>query len=319
LCELPKTNDPNLLVGIETADDAAVYRLSDDEAIVTSLDFFPPIVDDAFLFGEITAANAMSDIYAMGGVPRFALSIVCFPKKLSMDVMGEMLRGAIAKLKEAGAVLAGGHSIEDKEVKFGLSVNGVIHPDRIITNKGARAGDVLVLTKPIGVGVVVSALKAGYIAYDEAGEALSSMRELNLKASLVMNQFEVSACTDVTGFGLLGHAYEMAKGSGTTIVINAADVPIVEHAMKYVAKRKCRPRAIKSNKEFIVECINVADGVDKHLLDLLFDPQTSGGLLISIPKERSNELIEALRNERVKGVVVGEVVEKVDGAALKVE
>ena len=318
LHQLPKPNDKDLLIGPETADDAAVYRVSDTRAIVTSLDFFPPIVDDAYTFGEITAANALSDIYAMGALPNFATAIVCFPKKLPLQVLSDILRGATDKLKEAGAVLAGGHSIEDAEVKFGLSVSGFVEIDKILRNSTAKVGDVLVLTKPLGVGVIMSAIKNGKYSEAEAEEVFTSMKTLNGAASGVALEFEASALTDVTGFGLLGHAFEMAEGSGATLVIRSKDVPLFNDALKLIAKRKNRPRAIETNSDFLKGSIDVAEDIDKDLEMLFYDPQTSGGLLISVAEERAEALLEALNKAGVNGVQIGAVIER-GAKAIRVE
>ncbi len=318
LHRLPKPDDKDLLIGPETADDAAVYRVSETRAIVTSLDFFPPIVDDAYTFGEISAANALSDIYAMGGEPNFATAIVCFPKKLPLEILSEIMLGATDKLKEAGAVLAGGHSIEDAEVKFGLSVSGLVDIDNIIRNSTAKAGDVLVLTKPLGIGVIMSAIKNGKYSEADGEEVFTSMRTLNKVASRCALDFEASALTDVTGFGLLGHAFEMADGSGKTLVIRSNDVPLFDDALRLVAKRKNRPRAIETNSEFLKDSVEVLESVGKDLEMLLHDPQTSGGLLISVSEARVEALLAALKEGGVEGVVIGSVVEK-KGYAISVE
>ena len=310
LHQLPKPSDKDLLIGPETADDAAVYRVSESRAIVTSLDFFPPIVDDPYSFGEISAANALSDIYAMGAEPNFATAIVCFPKKLPLQVLSDILRGATDKLKEAGAVLAGGHSIEDAEVKFGLSVSGFVDIDKILRNSTAKAGDVLILTKPLGIGVIMSAIKNGKYSEAKAEEVFTSMRTLNKAASKAALKCGASALTDVTGFGLLGHAFEMAEGSKTTLVIRSKDVPLFNDALALVSKRKNRPRAIETNSDFLKDSIAVAEDLNKELEMLFYDPQTSGGLLISVAEERAEELLDALAKGGVKGVQIGTVIER---------
>lgn len=309
LHQLPVTKDKDLLVGIETADDAGVYRLSDDTAVISTVDFFPPIVDDPFTFGEIAAANALSDIYAMGGTPRLAMNLVCFPKELPNEVLNEILRGSLSKLNEAGVLLVGGHSIEDSEVKYGLSVTGFGHPDRIVTNSGARPGDALILTKPLGTGVVTSAVKAGKMREEEATEVFDSMRTLNRYASALMVEFGASACTDITGYGLAGHSMEMAKGSGVSIIIDSHSVRVFPGALKFVTKRSCRPRTLLSNREYLKPEIEVATAVAEELELVMFDPQTSGGLLIAIREEEATALIERLR-EQVDAFRVGRVVEK---------
>lgn len=313
LHQLPFVKDKDLLVGIETADDAGVYRLSDDTAVVNTLDFFPPIVDDPYLFGQIAVANALSDVYAMGATPRLAMNIVCFPKALGMDILGEILKGGMDKLAEAGVLLIGGHSVEDAEVKYGLSVTGFSRPDKIVTNKGARPGDVLVLTKPIGVGVITSGLKAGRIKTHEAQEAFESMRTLNRSASEAMVAVGVSACTDITGYGLMGHAMEMAKGSEVSLVINTSYVRILPKAIDLIAKKANRPRTLLANRDYIMADVVKSSPLDEALELMLFDPQTSGGLLISVPEAKYPELDLEFKKRSVDGFVVGRVVEKEAG------
>ena len=319
LHQLPFVKDKDLLVGIETADDAGVYRLSDDTAVVNTLDFFPPIVDDPYLFGQIAVANALSDVYAMGATPRLAMNIVCFPKALGMDVLGEILKGGMDKLAEAGVLLIGGHSVEDAEVKYGLSVTGFAHPERIVTNKGARPGDILVLTKPIGVGVITSGLKAGRIETHEAQEAFESMRTLNRSASEAMVEVGVSACTDITGYGLMGHAMEMAKGSEVSLVIKTSDVRILPKAIDLIAKKANRPRTLLANRDYIMADVVKSSQIDEPLELMLFDPQTSGGLLISVPEARYPELDSVLKARSVDGFVVGRVVERETGWRIRLD
>lgn len=309
LHQLPVTKDKDLLVGIETADDAGVYRISDDTAVISTVDFFPPIVDDPFTFGEIAAANALSDVYAMGGTPRLAMNVVCFPKELPHEVLNEILKGSLAKLNEAGALLVGGHSIEDSEIKYGLSVTGFAHPDKIVTNSGARPGDALILTKPIGTGVVTSAIKAGKMREEEAEAVFDSMRTLNRHASICMVEFGASACTDITGYGLIGHAMEMAKGSGVSIIIDSPSVRVFPGTLKFVTKKSCRPRTLLTNREYLKPDIEVGASVPEELELVFFDPQTSGGLLIAIREEEATALIERLR-EKIDAFRVGRVVEK---------
>lgn len=299
--------DRDLLVGVDTADDAAVYRISEELAVISTLDFFPPIVDDPCTFGQIAAANALSDVYAMGGAPRLAMNIVCWPKEIPLSVLNEIMKGSMDKLAEAGALLVGGHSIEDREVKYGLSVTGFVHPNRITTNSKARPGDVLVLTKPIGSGVIASALKAGRIDEADARDAISSMKALNRAASEAAGEVGVNACTDVTGFGLLGHAMEVAKASGVSLVIRSSGVRFFHAALDMVKKRSNRPRSIASNREFLMKD-TVISGVDEYVELLLLDPQTSGGLLISVAGERSALLVEKLRARGVEPAIVGHVV-----------
>ncbi len=318
LHQLPTQKDKNLLVGFDKADDAGVYRISDDTAVVVTLDFFPPIVDDPFTFGQIAAANALSDVYAMGATPRLAMNIVCYPKTLPLDPLNDIIRGSMDKLNEAGVLLVGGHSIEDSEIKYGLSVTGFVHPDRVITNAGARPNDALILTKPIGSGVIASALKAGKIKAGDAFAAIEAMKTLNKAASLVMTEFGVKAATDVTGYGLMGHAMEMCRASSVNFVIKAAQVPFFPMATELVKKKSCRPRSIASNMEFLnddVRCVNVDAAVEM----LIYDPQTSGGLLIAAPEGRADELVSALASNGVSACIIGKAVAREDGWRIRVE
>lgn len=310
LHQLPKVEDPDLIVGNESADDAAVYRLTDELAVVSTIDFFPPMVNDPYDFGVITAANALSDIYAMGAKPSFATAMVCFPKKLSPDVLVTIMKGSIDKLKEAGIVIAGGHSIEDEELKYGLSITGTVHPDEVVRNIGARAGDKLILTKPLGIGVITSAIKADRLKEEDAAEAFESMRTLNKAASEAMGEVAVSACTDITGFGLLGHALEMAEGSAVALKIFSGDVRIFPEAERLVMKKKNRPRAIESNRAHIGDKVVFLDGVSEATRMLFFDPQTSGGLLISVCADKAELLLSAMEKRGVEGVLIGEVLER---------
>ncbi|MBI5561912.1 MAG: selenide, water dikinase SelD [Deltaproteobacteria bacterium] len=318
LRHLPLPKDPDLLVGIETSDDAGVYRISGDMAVVSTLDFFPPIVDDPFTFGRIAAANALSDVYAMGATPRIAMNIVCFPKDLPLECLREIMAGSLDKLAEADVLLVGGHTVEDAGVKYGLSVTGFVDPANIITNAGARPGDALVLTKPIGTGVTASALKAGRIDLKDAEAAIRSMETLNKAASKIMRETGVSACTDVTGFGLIGHAMELAKGSDANIIIRAKDVPLLPGALKLAANMANRPRTIASSREFLKDEVKIA-GIAEPLEALLYDPQTSGGLLISAPEGRVDALMKGLRDGGVAASVMGSVVERRDGWRVAVE
>ena len=317
LHQLPHMKDRDLLVGVDTADDAAVYKISEELALISTLDFFPPIVDDPYTFGQIAAANALSDVYAMGGAPRLAMNIVCFPKELDLSVLNDIIKGSMDKLTEAGALLVGGHSIEDREIKYGLSITGFVHPARVTRNSGARPGDVLILTKPIGTGVIASALKAGRIDEIDALDALLSMKTLNRAAAEAAGTVGVNACTDVTGFGLLGHAMEVAKGSGVNLVIRSSQVRFFESAPRLVKKRSNRPGSIAANRGFLMKD-TVISGVDEGVELLLLDPQTSGGLLISAPEDKSAMLIEKLRARGVDPAVVGFVVPAEEGWRISV-
>lgn len=297
---LPRFEDPDLLVGAEHFSDAGVYRLAPDLAIVQSLDFFPPLVDDPFVFGQIAAANSLSDLYAVGARPRTALNIVCFPDdKLELDVLHEILRGGSERVQAAGAVILGGHSVRDQEIKYGLSVTGTVHPDDIMTNDRARPGDFLFLTKPIGTGFVTTAFKKNRCPEDTFFAAVDSMVELNAAAARVARLSRANAVTDITGFGLGGHACEMALASSVTIEIRAKDVPLIPGAEE-LAKQGFKNRAVKSNFEWASRHAEVRPDVPQHLIDLIFDPQTSGGLLISVPEERVEEARKEARREALK-------------------
>lgn len=305
MCQLPQYRDDNLIVGIESSDDSAVYRLDDNTAIVSTLDFFPPIVDDPYMFGQIAAANALSDIYAMGAKPLFATNIVCFPPKLSKDILVEILKGSSDKLHDAGIVVAGGHSVEDEEVKYGLSITGIINPKVVVTNKDARVGDALILTKPLGTGVIASALKSETITEGEVVEALTSMCTLNDVASSVMTDFDVSSCTDVTGFGLLGHALEMTKGSGLTLDINSKELKVFPEALELVKNKKNRPKSIEENSLYLKGEISFEGDISKELEMIMFDPQTSGGLLISVSEKNKDELLNVLIEKGIHASEIG--------------
>lgn len=296
LRQLEPQTDPRVLVGTETFDDAGVFALGDDLALVQTVDFFPPLVDDPFTFGQIAAANALSDIYAMGAEPLTALNIVGFPdKELPAEVLVEILRGGAAKVREAGAVTIGGHSVRDSEVKYGLSVTGRVHPARIWTNAKARPGDVLVLTKPLGSGVLTSAVKSGKLDEGRLAEAIAVMTTLNRSArdAAVESGIDIHACTDITGFGLVGHAYEMAEGSGVSIVIEAHLVPLMEHVLE-MARLGVLTRAHKTTREFLGDQLVVDPAVDAALAGVLMDAQTSGGLLLSVNRQDGETLIQAL-------------------------
>ncbi len=277
LSRIPRVANENVLVGFDTADDAGVYRLAPDLALVQTVDFFTPIVDDPFTFGAIAAANAVSDVYAMGGRPLTALSILAWSPSADVDDLEEILKGGAAKLQEAGCVVLGGHSISDPEVKFGYAVTGTVHPNRVRTNAGARAGDVLLFTKKIGTGVISTALKRGIAQTAHVEAAVASMLALNRAAAEAMDEFDVHGVTDVTGFGLLGHAREMALASRVTLEIDVAKVQFLEGAVEY-ARAGAIPGGLRNNRDFVASCVEGSSEFD----DLLYDPQTSGGLLISL-------------------------------------
>ena len=290
LARIPRWANENVLVGFETADDAGVYKLTPECALVQTVDFFTPIVDDAYTFGAIAAANALSDVYAMGGRPLSALSILAWPAQGDLDELAAILKGGAEKIHEADCALLGGHSIRDEEVKFGYAVTGTIHPERIKSNAGARPGDALLLTKRIGTGVTATALKKGIAKEADVEAAVESMLTLNRQACEAMLRFEVHGCTDVTGFGLLGHAREMACASGVTLEIDPRAVQFLAGALEY-AKQGAIPGGLKNNREFVSGCVEGASEFD----DLLYDPQTSGGLLIALAERDAAALEEAYR------------------------
>lgn len=306
--------DKNLIVGIETSDDAAIYKLNDDLAAIQTLDFFTPMVDDAYTFGQIAAANSLSDIYAMGGKPLVALNIVCFPNCLPVEVLGDILRGGADKVIEAGAVVVGGHSVQDDEPKYGLSVMGVVHPDKVLKNFGCIPGEVLILTKPLGVGIINTAIK-GQIASKEAYDsAVKYMCMLNKYAGEVMHKFPISACTDVTGFGLMGHGYEMAEGSEVTFVFYKDLIPYIKEAKEY-AQMGLVPEGAYKNRTHLEGKYSLMD-VPLWMEDILFDPQTSGGLLFSCSRENSTAILEQLKSYGVDAQVIGEVVPREQAALI---
>ena len=300
--------DENVLVGLERADDAGVYRVSDELALIQTVDFFTPIVDDPYWFGQIAAANALSDVYAMGGTPKTAMNLVAFPvKQMDLSILRRIIQGGLDKLTEAGVVLIGGHSIEDKELKYGLSVTGFIHPARVLTKKNLRPGDRLVLTKPIGTGIVNTAIKAGMAPAELTGRVTRLMATLNREAAAIMARFEVGACTDVTGFGLLGHLAEMVSGSGAGVRVFADRVPVIPEAMEFAAMGLIPAGAYK-NREFREAMITFADNVGRSRQDVLFDPQTSGGLLICVSAGDAPEIIAALKDGGItEAADIGEV------------
>ena len=301
--------DENVIVGLDRADDAGVYRVNDDLALIQTVDFFTPIVDDPYWFGQIAAANALSDVYAMGGVPKTAMNLVGFPlEQMDMSILREILQGGLDKMKEAGVVLMGGHSVEDPELKYGLSVTGFIHPKRILTKQNLRGGDQLILTKPLGTGIVNTAIKGG-IASPEVVESITHlMARLNQKPAEIMSRYEVHACTDITGFGLLGHLAEMVLHSGCAIRLQSDQIPIIPEAREY-AQMGFIPAGAYRNREFRVGMTEFGLSVDRFLQDLLFDPQTSGGLLISVSEKDSADLLRELKTGGVHdAVIIGDVI-----------
>jgi len=297
------------LIGLDTFDDAGVFRVREDLALIQTVDFFTPIVDDPYAFGQIAAANALSDIYAMGGKPLTAMNLICFPiKAMDVSILSEILKGGLEKIKEAGAFLVGGHSVEDDELKYGLSVTGTVHPQKVLANRGARAGDRLVLTKPLGTGIVNTAIKGNLATQTMVDEVTALMAALNRVAAEVMADFRVSACTDVTGFGLLGHLCEMIEKGPVGVRIMADQVPILD-GVKDLAGMGIVPAGTHRNKTFRQDCLVDPQAMDPVLLDILFDAQTSGGLLIALAAEDADLLVTRLRERGIKEAsVIGEFV-----------
>ena len=308
LGKLARQHDPNVLVGFDTADDAGVYKISATQALVQTVDFFTPIVDDPYTFGQIAATNSLSDVYAMGGRPLSALAIVCFPEKGDLEVLQQILAGGLSKMMEATCTVIGGHSVRDPEIKFGYAVTGSIHPDHVWTNSGAQAGDKLILTKGLGTGVISTAIKQAKAQPSWIDAATRSMTTLNARAaeSAASGKFAVHAATDVTGFGLIGHAREMAAGSGVSLRIHAAKVPLLEGALDCV-RAGLIPGGLKNNREFAECLVSYDPGVPEEIRTMLFDPQTAGGVLLSVAHGDSDALLAALRSAGVPAVEIGEV------------
>jgi selenide, water dikinase len=303
-------NDPNLLVGFDKADDAGVYRLRDDLALVQTLDFFTPIVDDPFDYGRIAALNSINDVWAMGGTPVTALAITCFPKKgVDFSILTEIMRGGLSILTENKVALVGGHSVDNEQIMFGYSVTGVIDPNHVATNAGARPGDVIILTKPIGTGVISTGIKGAKASPEVVEESIATMMTPGKYAAEAIVKFDLKAATDVTGFALLGHAWEMACASNVTIEINSARVPLINGALELAAAGMLTG-ADKTNREYIGEDVSIADGLDSNLIKLFYDPQTAGGLLLAIPGEKADELLAELRKNYPRSEIVGRVTER---------
>lgn len=310
--QLPEREyDPNLLVGLDTSDDAGVYKLTDDIAIIQTVDYFTPVVDDPYMFGQIAAANALSDVYAMGGKPKTVMNIVGFPiKELGPDVLAEILKGAADKTKEAGALIVGGHSIDDKEPKFGLSVTGLIHPDKILKNVGAKPGDALVLTKPIGVGIMTTGVKRDAVTPEQLQKVTETMATLNKAAAECLEGLNPNAGTDVTGFGLLGHASEIARGSEVSLTIYYNQIPLLD-GTEELAKKGIVPGGTKSNYSWLGESVSYSADLTEEEKLILCDAVTSGGLLVSLPKDEAEIYVQKLHeNGVVEAAIVGEVTEK---------
>ena len=301
-------SDPRLLVGFDKSDDASVYYLNENTALVQTTDFFPPIVDDPFLYGQIAAANAISDVYAMGGEPKLALNIMCIPEAMTADMVQELLRGGYDKAYEAGVIITGGHTIHGAEPIYGLAVSGFVHPDRILTNSGAKPGDVLILTKPLGVGVLTTAAKAGLVDSDVMARIYRQMATLNKAARDIMVKYRVHSCTDVTGFALLGHSFEMAQGSNCTVHIQSKNVPFHPEAWEF-ADMGFLPAGAYRNRDYAEAGVTVRNGISRTMQDLLYDPQTSGGLLMAVDAADADACLKELQDAIPNAAAVGYVTE----------
>ena len=303
LGKLPaQPSNPNVLVGYDLADDAGVYLLTDDIALVQTVDFFTPIADDPVVYGRIAALNSLNDIYAMGAIPLTALSTVCYPGKEDLTVLAEILRGGQIAMNEAGVVVLGGHSVDDPEIKIGYAVTGIVHPAKVITNANAQAGDVVILTKPIGTGAISTGLKNGVASESAVEAAMVAMTTSAAPASAEMQKVGVNACTDITGFGLLGHAYEMAKASNVTLILNSRRVPLLPDVLDLIAKGMLT-RGDKYNREYVGDEVNINSGIAREMECALYDPQTAGGLLISVDRSKAGGLVNSISGS----VIIGEV------------
>lgn len=301
--------DENLLIGYDSKDDAAVYKITDDLAIVETLDFFPPMIEDPYIFGKIAATNALSDVYAMGGEVKTALNIVCFPESMDLNILGAIMKGGLEKVKEANASLVGGHSICDNDVKYGLSVMGVVDPKKIYSNNGCQVGDKLILTKKLGVGIICTAARVNLASKKALDEAIESMTTLNKYAAEIAHNYEIHACTDVTGFGFLGHLHEMLDQKYSSLIYGK-QLPIFEEAIEH-ANEFILTAAGQKNRNYVGKHV-VFDQVDFALEEILFDPQTSGGLLYSVPSQEAEKLLLELQKANLPAQIVGEIIEKKD-------
>jgi selenide, water dikinase len=308
LCGLDFPKDENLIVGLDQADDAGVYRITPDLALIQTVDFFTPVVDDPYDFGQIAAANALSDVYAMGGIPKTAMNLVAFPiQQMDISILRRIIQGGLDKIREAGVVLVGGHSIEDKELKYGLSVTGFVHPDRVLTKRGLKPGDRLILTKPLGTGIINTAIKAGLAQPELIAKVTELMAELNQKSADIMSRYPVHACTDITGFGLIGHLAEMVTGTHLGLIINHGELPIIPEAMEFAAMGFV-PGGTYKNRQFREAMVEIPASMDRALQDVIYDPQTSGGLLISVSPEAAENLLTELKEKsNGKAAIIGEV------------
>lgn len=311
LKNLPKFNDPNLIIGFDKRDDALVYKISDDKVVIQTVDFFPPMVDDPYIFGQIAATNALSDVYAMGGSPSIAMNLLCFPSCLDPSVMHDILSGGYSKVLEAGAIIAGGHTISDPTPKYGLCVTGFAHPSEILANSTAKTGDVLVLTKPLGIGILNTATKAELLTSAEIKEVTKIMTELNKYAKESFANLKVNACTDITGFGLIGHGYEMASGSNKSIEFFSKNMPILSKALEY-ARMGIIPEGMYNNQEYLKDFFKCSSNVPQEIQDVLLDPQTSGGLLLSMPEKDAKEYLSRMECYTPWTRIIGQVTDEKD-------
>ena len=302
LSKLPLQSNENVIVGYDKADDAGVLRLTDETALVQTVDFFTPVADDPFVYGQVAAVNSLNDVYAMGGTPLSALSIVCFPQKGDFEILGKILEGGQRTMNDEGVVVIGGHSVDDQEMKFGYAVTGIVHPERVISNAAARPGDLLILTKPIGTGAINTAIKHGKASKETEAAAVAAMTSSAAEASKLMVRLGASACTDITGFGLLGHAYEMANASDVTLEIDSREVPLLPDVIELIGQ-KMLTRGDKNNRVYVGDTVAISADVSGEMQSALFDPQTAGGLLISIRPEAAGEFLRSLGNARVIGRV----------------
>lgn len=315
LSDIKVVKDERLLVGFDKSDDASVYKINDDTAIVQTVDFFPPIADDPYIFGQIAAVNAMSDIYAMGGEPKLALNIMAVPKSMDKEHVHEILRGGYDKAYEAGVIITGGHSIFDEEPKYGLAVTGFINPDKVITNSGAKVGDVLFLTKPIGIGILTTGMKAEIVSKESEKLVYSIMTTLNKSARDVMIKYKIHACTDVTGFSLMGHLLEMVQGSEVNAEIHTADIDLIEEA-KSLAKMGVLPEGLYRNRSYAESYVDEGN-TELYIQDMLFDPQTAGGLLIAVDETDADRFYEELKTAVPSAQRIGVITSKMDGKRIK--
>lgn len=304
LSKLPQQNNENVIIGYDTADDAGVFRLSDEVALVQTVDFFTPVADDPYIYGQVAAINSMNDVYAMGGTPISALSIVCYPQKGDFEVLGQILEGGQRAMNAEGVVVIGGHSVDDQEMKFGYAVTGIIHPEKVISNAAAKPGDLLVLTKPIGTGAINTAVKRGVASEVTVNAAIKAMTTSAAAASKAMVRLGANACTDVTGFGLLGHAFEMAKASGVRMEIDSAAVPLLPETLEFI-RQGMLTRGDRNNRLYVGDTVWMSDSVSPEMQSALFDPQTAGGLLISIQPEKVGDLLAELPGAQIIGKVEG--------------